>query len=115
MREEHLKRDIIVPLIMFIYMLNTSWLSVMYIIACFCSILLLPVIAIKIDDIKVPSKVRQGNDVKLKCFYKLDNKTNERLLSLKWIFSGREFYRYSPSSKKVFPVLGLQVNVSVNN
>lgn len=59
-----------------------------------------------------PVAVRRGQSATLKCLYDLDGAP---LLSLQFYRGSGEFYRFSPAqnpSKKVFPLSGINVDVS---
>lgn len=59
-----------------------------------------------------PAGVRRGQSATLKCLYDLDGAP---LLSLQFYRGSGEFYRYSPTTaptKKVFPLSGINVDVS---
>jgi hypothetical protein len=59
-----------------------------------------------------PVGVRRGQSATLRCLYDLDGAP---LMSLQFYRGSGEFYRYSPGqtpSKKVFPLSGINVDVS---
>lgn len=59
-----------------------------------------------------PMAIRRGQSATLRCLYDLDGAP---LLSLQFYRGSGEFYRFSPTqspSKKVFPLSGINVDVS---
>jgi hypothetical protein len=73
-------------------------------------------ISLGLRDIRVtiPSSVKKGDDVHLKCNYDLEGDT---LYSIKWYKGRHEFYRYTPKENpamKTFPLFGINVEVNLN-
>lgn len=63
-------------------------------------------------QIRVPVSVKRGDNVNLFCQYDLEG---DSLYSVKWYKGKREFFRFTPNetpSLKVFPVAGINVEVS---
>jgi hypothetical protein len=72
-------------------------------------------ISLGLRDIRVtiPSSVKKGDDVHLKCNYDLEGDT---LYSIKWYKGRHEFYRYTPKENpamKTFPLFGINVEVNL--
>ncbi|XP_075211003.1 uncharacterized protein LOC142318315 [Lycorma delicatula] len=66
-------------------------------------------------NIEVPSEVKRGSEVTLRCLYDLQEKP---LYCVKWYRGTHEFYRYSPGeapTKKLFPFPGITVDLSQSN
>jgi len=68
--------------------------------------------ALKLLNVHVPPEVVQGHAANLRCRF---NMQGEQLYSVKWYKGAKEFFRFvlkdSPPSQ-VFPVAGIQVNLS---
>ncbi|XP_031786234.1 uncharacterized protein LOC103315309 isoform X1 [Nasonia vitripennis] len=70
---------------------------------------------LKTLKITAPERVRVGDSALLTCSYDLENVP---LYVIKWYLDDTEFYRYVPKkepSHAIFPVRGIQVNVSGSN
>jgi len=68
--------------------------------------------ALKGMKLTVPRAVRAGHSVTLGCDYDLEDAA---LYSVKWYRENQEFYRYVPKEEppfRVFPIQGIQVDVS---
>lgn len=60
----------------------------------------------------VPAAILRGGTATLFCHFDLEGDT---LYSVKWYKGRREFYRFTPKedpAKKIFPIVGLEVEVS---
>ncbi|ODN00171.1 hypothetical protein Ocin01_06501 [Orchesella cincta] len=72
--------------------------------------------ALKDVKIEVPRYVRRGEDVQLKCNYKLE--PDQQLYAVNWYKGTQEYYRYVPKEappQKAFHGPGVLVDVSIYN
>ena len=64
------------------------------------------------ERVVVPSVVKAGKSVALKCLYEEDG---DKLYSLKWWRGDDQFYQYVPPSRMAFPVSGVAVNITATD
>ncbi|XP_049521451.1 Down syndrome cell adhesion molecule-like protein 1 homolog [Dermacentor silvarum] len=75
-----------------------------------CSLVLVP--ALKIVELRVPSKVAAGTTVTLDCLFDLEG---DALYTVKWFKNAEEFYHFMPISvppRKLFPVAGISASLT---